>query len=144
MSIAMMNEQELWNCFDACDYYTISCIDQNGMPYAYITSLIRIDDTLYAHGSLTGKKMECFRHNENVFVSGCSNVCYDQNKTTAYYQSIHIQGKISLVNDLKEKQKVLEAIVLKYAKQNIEIKQVNHVGIYKIKCEKRWGKKKYD
>ena len=129
----IVDEKQAWEIFEACPYYTISLIDEQNKPYAYMTSLVNIDGYLYAHGSLQGKKIDCMKYQSNVFISGCSELTYDEVKTTANYQSIHIEGEIEIVEDIKEKQKVLSKIIERYAKMKMEVKQVAHVGIYKIK-----------
>lgn len=140
----MLEEKQAWEIFEACQYHTISCIDQDGLPYAYMTSLVKIDNDLYAHGSLTGKKIDCIKHNPNVFISACKDIVYKSESLSGYYNSVHIQGKATLIDEHEEKAKALEMIVLKYANQEMKVKDTKHVAIIKIKVEKIWGKSKYD
>ena len=140
----MLEEKQAWEIFEDCQYHTISCIDLDGLPYAYMTSLVKIGNDLYAHGSLQGKKIDCIKNNPNVFISACKDIMYDKNNMSGYYNSIHIQGKAYLVLDHEEKSKALEKIVRKYANQEVHIKETNHVAVLKIKVEKIWGKSKYD
>ena len=120
--------------------------DEN-RPYVVPLCFGYKDNTLYFHSSPEGKKIEILRKNGNV----CFEFDIDQKvvqddkpcKWTMKYRSVIGFGKGSLVEDLEEKRKGLDAIMQHYAGRSFEYVEaaIENTVIIKVEVESMTGKK---
>ena len=120
--------------------------DENS-PYVVPLCFGYKDNTLYFHSSPEGKKIEILRKNGNV----CFEFDIDQEvvqddkpcKWTMNYRSVIAFGKGSVVEDLEEKKKGLDAIMQHYAGRSFEYVEaaIENTVIIKVEVESMTGKK---
>jgi nitroimidazol reductase NimA-like FMN-containing flavoprotein (pyridoxamine 5'-phosphate oxidase superfamily) len=120
--------------------------DEN-RPYVVPLCFGYKDNTLYFHSSPEGKKIEILRKNGNV----CFEFDIDQEvvqddkpcKWTMNYRSVIGFGKGSVVEDLEEKRKGLDAIMQHYAGRSFEYVElaIENTVIIKVDVESMTGKK---
>lgn len=92
-------------------------------PYALPVNFVYLNNKIYFHGSLKGKKMEIIRNNNNVSFSVIDNhvvipsFISSNDKSacpaTAFFKSIIIDGKAVVVNNKEEKAEMFEALMKK-------------------------------
>jgi nitroimidazol reductase NimA-like FMN-containing flavoprotein (pyridoxamine 5'-phosphate oxidase superfamily) len=119
--------------------------DEN-RPYVVPLCFGYRDDTLYFHSSPEGKKIEILRKNGNV----CFEFDIDQEvvqddkpcKWTMNYRSVIGFGQGSVVEDLEEKRKGLDAIMQHYAGRSFEYAEpaMKSTVVIKVEIESMTGK----
>ena len=90
------------------------CADDD-YPYSIPISYVYDGSKLYFHCAKTGRKLDIIRRNNKA--SFC---VIDQDKVipeeyTTYYKSAIVFGRISVIEDEKEKLKTIEKLAVKYA-----------------------------
>ena len=122
-------------------------MSRNDQPYVVPLCFAYNDNTLYFHSSPEGKKIEILRKNGNV----CFEFDIDQKvvqddkpcKWTMNYRSVIGFGQASVVEDLEEKRKGLDAIMQHYAGRSFEYVEpaIENTVIIKVEVESMTGKK---
>ena len=135
-------------------------MSRNDQPYVVPLCFAYSDNTLYFHSAGEDLKLEILQQNPNVCVEleilqQNPNVCVefdiDQEviqgdkpcKWTMKYRSVIGFGKGSLVEDLEEKKKGLDAIMQHYAGRSFEYVEaaIENTVIIKVEVESMTGKK---
>ncbi|MCI8421171.1 MAG: 5-nitroimidazole antibiotic resistance protein [Clostridia bacterium] len=107
------------NIVDKCEWATLSTIDTDGMPYCIPLSIARIDNVIYFHCAKEGKKIDCFRQNNQVCISCVGDTLRPTDEFTTKYESAIIRGKIFEVLDDNEKIAALRAICQRHTPANM-------------------------
>ncbi len=96
------------------EYGVLSTVSKNGKPYGVPLSYCVIDDTLFFHSALKGKKLDNIIENRiaSFCVVGKTEVLPD--KFSTKYESIIVDGNIE-ESFGKEKQLGLEGLIEKYS-----------------------------
>ncbi len=107
---------------DKAEYGTLALSD-GGKPYSLPINFVMIEDVLYFHGSLKGKKMSILAKNSNVSFSVVEEYSLIQSyfsatdglacPATQFFKSVVINGRAIILTEQKEKAKVLEALMQK-------------------------------
>lgn len=137
--------------FDACEYAMVSMIDEDNRPYAIPVSIVRIDNNLYFHSAMSGKKTDCMRLHPQVCVSTVSWTHLVPEQFTTEFASAICRGTASEVTNDTEKITALRAICEKFAPTNMDdfdhaiARSLPHTAIWKISMDSITGKRnKYD
>ena len=93
---------------DECEYGTVAI--QGGEPYCLPLSLVRVEDDLYFHCALEGKKLDLLRKNPTVWVSFVGENRAARDEFTTYFRSAMVKGTASEVTDEGEKVAALRAL----------------------------------
>lgn len=138
--------ERAYEILDQSPYVTLSMLDENEKPYAIMLSPARIEDTLYVHCAVAGKKLDCIQKHPEVCVSAVSTMQNAPQFYTVEYASCVIQGIASIVEDKTEKRKALYEICARYSAdylnkidEKIE-RSLANVGIVKIHITSITGK----
>lgn len=136
---------------DKAQYLTLSMIDNKGLPYAVILSMVRMEDKLYFHSAKTGKKVDLLNENPQVYVTGAVDLKIISEKFTTEFASVSISGAAKEILEDEKKIEVLRAICQKYTPDNMDhfdsaIKRSLKVtAIWEIEIQSLTSKrKKYD
>ena len=89
------------------------------MPYCIPLSIARIDNVIYFHCAKEGKKIDCFRQNNQVCISCVGDTLRPTDEFTTKYESAIIRGKIFEVLDDNEKIAALRAICQRHTPANM-------------------------
>ena len=93
------------------DHGTLSVNGDDGFPYATPVNYIVVNDKVYIHSAPYGYKMECLKRDPKCCFSAIVSAEIVPSKITAYFESVIITGKITMVEDVAEKRAALEAFV---------------------------------
>lgn len=101
--------------FDKAPYITVGMITPDGFPYNVPLSLARKGDSIfYFHCAKEGRKIECIKHNPNVFLSAvtrCSPKFEEETQNfTKHYNSAMASGFAEFVENPDEKVGALRLI----------------------------------
>ena len=103
-----------------CEYATLATVNGDGMPYCVPLSPVVIDNLIYFHCAVEGKKLDNIKNNNAVCISGVRYAKYSLERMTVEYESAVASGTCEIVIDEAEKIIVLKAICEKYAKGSAE------------------------
>ena len=122
-------------------------MSRNDQPYVVPLCFAYSDNTLYFHSAGEGLKLEILQQNPNVCVEFDIDheVVQDEKpcKWGMKYRSVIGFGKGSLVENLEEKKKGLDAIMQHYSGRSFEYVEpaVDSTVIIKVEIESMTGKK---
>lgn len=98
----------------------LNVLGDDDYPYGVPLSYSLEGDKLYFHGRPKGHKMDSIiKHNKASFTVIETDQVVPEEYTT-YFRSVIVFGKIGIVEDLDEKRKILDHLVVKYSKDFIE------------------------
>lgn len=121
--------EEAWNIFDKSPYCSVSMID-DGFPYTIMVNAARVENVIYFHCALEGKKLACIHAHPQVCISAVSNHNILSEKQTTAYASCIIKGSAKVIEDMEEKRQALYAICERYTPNHMQcIKQIQEQGI---------------
>ena len=122
-------------------------VSSNNQPYVVPLCFAYSDNTLFFHSAGEGLKLEILQQNPNV----CFEFDIDHEvvpddkpcKWTMNYRSVIGFGQASVVEDLEEKRKGLDAIMQHYAGRSFEYLEpaIENTVIIKVEVESMTGKK---
>jgi uncharacterized protein len=114
--------QELATVLDAIEWGTLALVTPQGLPLQVPLNFVRLDGHLYFHGSPAGEKVATLRQNGAAsflvvdphallpsYFFDPDNAC----PATQFFKSVLVKGKARLVEDLGEKAKALQALMVK-------------------------------
>ena len=134
------------NLLKKCQVAALATVNADGTPYVTPVHYVFEQGIIYIHGLLYGKKIENLQKNFNV----CFNV-YNMTglilssdgspcNVNTEYESVNINGKAELLEDLNEKSRALQLIVQKYtpelAEKELPERAVVGTAVIKIKADK--------
>ena len=96
------------------EYGILSMIDHQGTPYAVPVSHALLNDTIYIHGSLVGKKLDLIPSQSRVAFTCVGKTYLRPALFTTDYESAIAYGRIAIVSDSQVKRSALQAIAKKY------------------------------
>ena len=109
-----ITQEEAITLLNKSEYGTLSTVSENGEPYGIPLSYCIIDNSIYFHCAVEGKKLEHFKQNKSVSFCVIGNTEILPDKFSTKYESVIASGKIEEVfND--EKQIGLEGLLHKYS-----------------------------
>lgn len=118
-------------------------INDGKYPYCIPLNFARMNNKIYIHSALEGKKLDLLRQNGHVAFSMAVDMEIDRAKSTTYFKSVCGHGTAVIVDDKAEKGAALDAISLRYAsncpRPGTEA-NINSVAIIRIDIEELSGK----
>ena len=120
-------------------------IDYNERPYGVPMSYIYDGDrSIYFHCALSGRKIECIKHNSNACFTIIDQDEIHPEEFTTYFRSVIVEGIIKIVEDKNEKLESLKMLSTKYSpgidcQPEIE-KGIDRVLILKLEIDSIAGK----
>ena len=131
-----------------CEYATLATSNPDGTPYCIPISPVILQESIYFHCALEGKKLKNIRLHPSVCVSAVSYTKRVPEKFTTEFESAVVMGDCHLVTEESEKIEALRAICEKYAASNMSAfehaiaKSLARTGICKITIQQISGKAK--
>lgn len=95
-------------------YGVLSTVGEDGIPYGVPLSYAAVGSSVYFHCATEGNKLNNIIYNNNVCFTVVDGVETLAEKFSTKYRSAVVFGKIFVVDDLAEKRKGIEAIMMKY------------------------------
>lgn len=141
-----LNEQTAISLLEHCEYAVLSTVNEDGSPYGIPISPVLEGNNLYFHCALEGRKLRNIRNHPAVCVVCVGETRLVPEKFTTEYQSAVAFGIASMVEDEKEKIRILYLLCQKYAASNLgafeqEVKRsLSRTGICKIEITE-WSAK---
>ncbi len=114
-------------------------------PYVVPVNFVYVNDKIYFHSALEGRKLECIKENPKVGFSTAVDVVVIQEDATTYYNSIIGTGSAHIVEDATEKGLVLDALAKRFdapCEQPATQKMIAKTCVVCITVESICGKKK--
>ena len=146
-----MNADFAMSIVDKCSFAVLSTVGCEGMPYGVPLSIARIDDTIYFHCAVKGKKTDNLLLNPKVSICCVGDIHIPDGEFTIEYESAIVTGTAKEIYEEEDKIRALDAICRRYTPNNMvnfksEIERsLKITGIWAIKIESITGKrKKYD
>lgn len=142
------SEVEAWAIFDKSSYATIGLLTPEGDPYCVVVSPARIENRVYFHCALDGKKLDCIRNHAHVCLSTVKQIDIVEAIYTVNYESCIIEGNAYIVTDEQERIAGLRVICERFAPTNMNHfdtaveKSMAFTCIVAIDVESITGKKK--
>lgn len=133
-----LDEQVAVSLLEHCEYAVLSTVNEDGTPYGIPVSPVLEGKNLYFHCALEGRKLQNIRNHPAVCVTCVGGTRLVPEEFTTEYQSAVAFGIASMVEDEKEKIRILYLLCQKYAASNLdafdrEIKRSLHrTGICKV------------
>ncbi|MHA1476238.1 MAG: pyridoxamine 5'-phosphate oxidase family protein [Promethearchaeota archaeon] len=129
-------------------YLTIALCNDND---PYLVTLNYVYDaenkSFYIHCANSGKKNDYITKNPNVWGQIVEDGGYLQGECDYKYRTLHFKGKFQFIEDLKEKRRALELMIVKFEEEPepvrtkfIDEKALKIVNIGRIKVETITGK----
>ena len=143
-----MDENFAIELLDTCDYMTMSMVDEVGEAYAVPLSMARLDDKLYFHCALSGKKIDCLRKNPKVYITATRDLHLVPEKFTTEFASVFVEGQAKELVDDTDKILGLRLICERYAKENMSEfdqaiqRSLKRTGVWMVEILKLTSKRK--
>jgi nitroimidazol reductase NimA-like FMN-containing flavoprotein (pyridoxamine 5'-phosphate oxidase superfamily) len=139
---------ELRRILQSTKYVTIA-MSMNNQPY--LVSLSHgYDETrtcIYFHCARVGKKIDWIRSNSSVWGQALEDQGYTEGECDHMFASVHFKGRITFVEDIKEKQTALECMIRQLDKNpqvmisKLKPEKLEAINIGRIDIEEMTGKK---
>lgn len=138
-------EEEAKDILNKATNGVLCLIDNNNNPYGVPMSFIYDgDSSIYFHCALSGRKIECIKHNPNACFTIIAQDEIHPEKFTTYFRSLIVEGKAIIIDD---KNKMIEALRLLSTKYSPGIdcepeidEGINKVLIIKLEIDSITGK----
>ncbi len=137
---------------DRCEYGVAAFATGSGEPYCIPLSLVRVDDELFFHCALEGRKLELLRADPRVCVSFVCDTkptyVADKNNYTTYFKSAVVTGTAFAVTDPARKAAALRALCEKLLPGHMDgfdravERSLGVTGVWAIRMETVTGKEK--
>lgn len=142
------DEEYALKVIDKAIYGTLSMVDLEGKPYGVPISFARVENYIYFHGAINGKKINILKNNGSVSLSCVNKMAVDSRKFTTDYSAAIVEGVIEFIDDEKEKIKGLKALSLKYSSEDMDrfdeviSRSIKRTLVFKMRIENIYGKGK--
>ena len=141
-------KQELEDIIRKCQFCNLAMVDDKNMPYVLPMNFGYEADTIFLHGSRTGRKNDVLRNNPNVCLSFSTDhelryVNEDVACSWAMrYRSVLVFGKVEFVDEPDEKIRGLNVIMSNYSDREFTYNDpaVKDVQVYKVVVERMEGR----
>ena len=114
-----VEEEDALDILKQGEYGVLSTVGPDNQPYGVPVNYCVIDDSIYFHCAIEGRKIDNFTHNPKVSFCVIGNTCVLPSKFGTEYESTIVFGLLSEVFN-NEKQKALEGILHKYSSNYFE------------------------
>jgi len=131
-----------------CDVCYVGMVKASGLPYVLPFNFAFCDNFIYLHSAPEGEKMDALAWQPNVSIAFSTDhsLRYSSEEVACSYgmkfKSVIAEGKVEMVDNLDEKQRILNLIMLKYTGKNFSFNYpaIKSVAVMRIKIEKFSGR----
>ena len=103
-----------------CEYATLATANTDGTPYCIPISPVILNNVIYFHCAMEGKKLTNINANDSVCISAVRHTKLLPELFSTEYESAVATGKCKVVSDDEEKIMALKLLCDKYAKDFME------------------------
>ncbi len=114
-----ITNHEASELLNTCEYGVLSTVSDNGEPYGIPLSYCVVNNFIYFHSAINGRKLDNIKNNESVSFCVVGNTEVLPEKFSTKYESAIVSGTIKISHG-KSKQKGLEGLLRKYSPNYIE------------------------
>ena len=140
-----VTEEEATALLSEAEYGVLSTVSEDGKPYGVPLNFCMIDQCIYFHCAVEGKKIDNIKQNKSVSfcVVGKTEILPD--KLGTKYESLIVSGEVEEVFDTN-KQMALEGLLHKYSSEFIDKGMIyieafrKKARVFKITIDKLTGK----
>ena len=138
--------QQCLKILNRADSGVLAVCGDDGYPYAVPLNFIFDDNKIYFHCAVSGHKLDAINADDKVSFCIVDKDEIVAEKLTAFFRSVIVFGKASVVNDDNEKRRAAQLLCEKYApdfktKSDEEIaSSFKRFNIVRIDCEHISGK----
>ena len=127
---------------DRCTFGVVAISTGEDTPYCLPLSLVRVDNRLYFHCAMQGRKLDLLRRSPKVCVTfvGASQPAYvaAKNMFTDYFQSAMVTGTASEVLEDREKLEALRALCTKMTPEGMSGDNFDRAAAGSLKATGVW------
>lgn len=107
--------EEILPLLEKGSYGILSMLGVEGYPYGVPVNYVYFHEALYFHSAISGHKIEAMKKNDKVsfVIIGKSDVV--SAKLTTFFQSVILFGRVSFLEDSKERKEAMMALGKKYS-----------------------------
>ena len=145
----MLNQGETIDILNRSVYGILSTVGKDNAPYGVPLNFSYVEGVIYFHcAKANGYKIINIINNSNVCFTVVDDVCLQPEILSTKYKSAILFGKISIVEDIEEKKKGLEALIKKLSPEYMEVgmkcidKNTDKTYILKMEVAEMTGKGK--
>ena len=145
----MLNQGETIDILNRSEYWILSTVGKDNAPYGVPLNFAYVEGVIYFHcAKANGYKIINIINNSNVCFTVVDDVCLQPEILSTKYKSAILFGKISIVEDIEEKKKGLEALIKKLSPEYMEVgmkcidKNTDKTYILKMEVAEMTGKGK--
>lgn len=150
MKTHQLTDREINSLLSNCLTGTLATINSDGTPYNVPVHYVYLNNAIYIHGLPVGQKISNLKANPNICfcIYEMKGLLLDDEEkpcdTNTAYESVVIQGKAQIVEDLNEKKDALSAIILKYTphltEKEIPLNMLKGTAVIKLSICQMTGK----
>ncbi|MBI9035400.1 MAG: pyridoxamine 5'-phosphate oxidase family protein [Bacteroidales bacterium] len=140
---------EMESIIDKCEVCHLAMVSENGEPYVLPMNFAYLDQTIFLHSAPVGKKMGILEKNNQVCINFSTD--YDlkfvnEEVACSYsmrYKSVLAYGRVEFIEDLKEKEQILNQVMKKYVhKEDFKYSgpAIRNVKVWKVVTSKMEGR----
>ncbi len=145
----LQHKEQKEDIIKRCEICNVSMVDENNQPYVLPFNFAYADDTLYLHSAPEGRKIDILEKNPHICASfSTDHQLYHQNEGVACsysmrYRSVLLYGKVEFIDDLEEKEAILNKIMAQYTDKkgfSYSLPALKNVKIFRIPVDKLDGR----
>jgi nitroimidazol reductase NimA-like FMN-containing flavoprotein (pyridoxamine 5'-phosphate oxidase superfamily) len=127
------------------EYGFLATVSADSKPYIIPISYSYLDNYIYFHSALEGKKIDNIKNNNKISFSVVGDTKLLPDKFATIYESVIVEGRVYEVT-ANEKQIALESLLYKYSPEHIDSglkyteKLFNKTLVFKIVIDEITGK----
>jgi len=140
-----LSEEEARTLLEHAEYGVLSVTSDKGEPYGVPLNYCIIDNCIYFHSALEGRKIDCIEQNRSVSFCAVGKTEILPGKFSTLYESVIVSGEATEVFN-ETKRVALEGLVRKYS-PNFISKGLQYIDaskektrVFKIDIKKLSGK----
>lgn len=144
----LTDRAELQQIINECSICFVGMANEQSHPYVIPMNFAYIDNEIIIHSASFGKHLDLLKQNNKVCVTFCSEgkLVYQHIDVACSYRmeskSVICNGEVSFVEDLTEKEALLNRFMLKYTDRKFKysLPALSNVKLWKIKVVEMTGK----
>lgn len=145
----ILNDTDARALLERGEYGFLATVGEDGLPYGVPLSYVLLNDKIYIHSAMNGRKLNNIRfcNQVSLTVVGDTKPVYANNFTTLY-ESVMVFGAMREVTDADEKFQALYALAAKYLPDHLDKAEAeirasfSRTAVYCLRIEQTTGKAK--
>lgn len=110
-----LSDEETRLIFSNGHHGILSVNGDDGYPYAVPINYVYLNDAIYIHSAKYGYKIDAIKNNNKVCFTSILNSEIVPNRFTAKFESVIAFGRINIIENMEEKQLVMETFINRFS-----------------------------